>query len=99
MFKYLIALFCLILYSSPGAIAQLKAIEQIEIASKTEFPRAVSEFRDFLKLPNDGHFIDQIHTNMKWSMTAFEKRGRLRRAGCPRSGPGPTTTGRWRGRR
>lgn len=75
MFKYAAFISCLSLINSLEAVAQLKSAEQIEKAAKDEFPHAIQEFRDFLKLPNDGHFIEQINNNMKWAISAFEKRG------------------------
>ncbi len=41
-------------------------------AAHEKFPEAVSELISFLALPNDGHFPDQVQSNLAWSREAFE---------------------------
>ncbi|MEQ8303740.1 MAG: M20/M25/M40 family metallo-hydrolase [Cyclobacteriaceae bacterium] len=67
--------FLSILLSSLNSNAQLHTREEIETATQAEFPKAISSFREYLTMPNDGHFPDQIDQNLKWMTTAFSKRG------------------------
>lgn len=75
MFKLPAFVLFITLWNAASTFAQLKTVNQIKKAAQTEFPIAVLEFRDFLSYPNDGHFDDQIKTNMQWAIDAFEKRG------------------------
>ncbi len=75
MFKYAAIIFLLYLLQPIHLQAQLKTLEKIEQASKDELHHAFTEFRDFLRIANDGHFIEQINGNMNWAIAAFEKRG------------------------
>ncbi|MBK8279705.1 MAG: hypothetical protein IPK94_06175 [Saprospiraceae bacterium] len=34
----------------------------------------IPEYREFLRLHNDGHYPDQIQTNLQWCVKAFNKR-------------------------
>lgn len=75
MFKLPAFVLFITLWNAASTFAELKTVNQIKKAAQTEFPIAVLEFRDFLSYPNDGHFDDQIKTNMQWAIDAFEKRG------------------------
>ena len=53
----------------------MRTPQQIEMATQKEFPQAISQFREFLALPNDGHYPEQIKNNLDWVKKAFEQRG------------------------
>lgn len=56
-------------------LAQLKTREDIASATKKEMTQAVATFREFLAIPNDGNYPEQINNNLQWARQAFEKRG------------------------
>ena len=64
--------FSLTLYSCP---AQLKTKEEIKGAAKDELANTLSVFREFLSIPNDGHYPEQIEANRIWITEAFAQRG------------------------
>lgn len=77
----------LLFLSLSPVFGQLKTAEQIKKATQLEFPSAVSTFREFLSIPNDGHYPEQIQANMDWVIPAFQKKGFntqvLKSAGAP----------------
>ncbi|MEQ8425810.1 MAG: M20/M25/M40 family metallo-hydrolase, partial [Cyclobacteriaceae bacterium] len=75
MFKFLTATIALLSICVYKTEAQLKTIPQIEKATHDQFSNAVTEFREFLKIPNDGNYPEQIQANVEWVTDAFEKRG------------------------
>jgi acetylornithine deacetylase/succinyl-diaminopimelate desuccinylase-like protein len=55
--------------------AQLFTSSEIEIASTKQFPLAVKQLREFVAVPNDGHFPKQIQANIDWVRPYLEKLG------------------------
>ena len=55
--------------------AQLRTKEEIAVAARKELPRATSDLREFLAIPNDGHYPEQIEANRIWITEAFAQRG------------------------
>lgn len=71
-----IVLYAFLVLFIPGvALAQLKTTDQIKSASLKELPEAITTLREFLALPNDGHYPEQINNNLIWVKKAFEVRG------------------------
>lgn len=75
MFKRVISFLGLVTLLVGSARGQIKTPEQIKTASRNELQNAVTSFREFLAIPNDGHYPDQINNNLTWVKTAFENRG------------------------
>lgn len=46
---------------------------QIEQAAKAALPTATANLRDFLSLPNDGNYPDQIQENLQWCVQRFQQ--------------------------
>ncbi len=51
--------------------AQSLSPEKINTAAGEKFPEAIFNLIDFLKLPNDGHFENEIQQNLKWCDSVF----------------------------
>lgn len=70
-----------------GMYAQKLTKEQIEVASKRALPGAVDNLMEFLKIPNDGNYPDQIEANLERCVTIFSEMGfdtqRLETSGAP----------------
>lgn len=45
--------------------------EKIKRASKDKFPSAIFNLMSFLELPNDGHYPNEIYSNLKWCDSIF----------------------------
>ncbi len=45
--------------------------EKIQKASKEKFPSAIFNLISFLELPNDGHFPNEIESNLRWCDSIF----------------------------
>ncbi len=75
MFKKAISFLVLIFIVVATTRGQIKTQEQIKIASRNELQSAVFSFREFLAIPNDGHYPEQVTNNLNWIKTAFENRG------------------------
>lgn len=45
--------------------AQNGSVEKIKLVAKAKFPEAIFNLNSFLQLANDGHFSDQVTTNLK----------------------------------
>jgi len=75
MFTRSLLILCFAVIYFPAVLAQLKTVDDIKKASKTELSTTVKQFREFLAIPNDGHYPDQIRANMEWVMNAFNSRG------------------------
>lgn len=54
--------------------AQTFTKQKIEQLSRVQFHKIIPEYREFLSLHNDGHYPDQIQTNLQWCVKAFNKR-------------------------
>ena len=69
------------------ANAQLRTSEEIEKATKQHFFATATTFQEFLAMPNDGHFPDQVNTNALWMTRSFKAKGftvqRLETPGAP----------------
>ena len=57
----------------PASYSQSLSSEEIKKFSKEKFPEAIVQLRSFLKLPNDGHFEDQVAKNLNWCDSVFTK--------------------------
>ncbi|MBO0322011.1 M20/M25/M40 family metallo-hydrolase [Muricauda sp. CAU 1633] len=70
-----------------GIHAQKLTKEQIETASKKALPNAVENLMEFLKIPNDGNYPDQIEANLERCTIIFSEMGfkiqRLETNGAP----------------
>lgn len=75
MLNRLLLAFLFLLLPVISALSQLKTIPEIEKATQAEFTAAVKDFREFLKIPNDGHYPEQIDANVEWATKAFQSRG------------------------
>ncbi|MGB5821633.1 MAG: M20/M25/M40 family metallo-hydrolase [Saonia sp.] len=65
---------CLSITMLPSrAFCQHLTASQIEEASMEKFPGALFKLNEFLKLPNDGHFPDQVAYNLEWCNTVFNE--------------------------
>lgn len=49
--------------------------EEIARLSRDHFSESLETLRGFLRLPNDGHFPDQIEANLRWCTSAFQQLG------------------------
>lgn len=56
-----------------GIHAQKLTKNQIETVSKNALPSAIENLIDFLKIPNDGNYQDQIETNLERCNTIFSE--------------------------
>ena len=79
--------FFLQLFLVIGANAQKLSKKQIETASLKALPAAVENLMDFLKIPNDGNYPEQIESNLERCTTIFSEMGfktqRLETSGAP----------------
>ena len=73
MTKLLLPFCCLILCIRPSA--QNMNQSQIQALAKNKLPSAIEEFRDFLSLPNDGNYADQIDLNVDWGLKKMKSLG------------------------
>ncbi|MGY8914567.1 MAG: hypothetical protein ACKVJF_05720, partial [Flavobacteriales bacterium] len=58
------------LFSTIG-YSQTLSKEEILNVSRKNFPEAVLQLKSFLEIPNDGHFPEQIHANLKKCQELF----------------------------
>lgn len=49
--------------------------ERIEQLARAQLPAAVQDLRDFVAVPNDGHFPEQIQANIDWVVPELRERG------------------------
>jgi acetylornithine deacetylase/succinyl-diaminopimelate desuccinylase-like protein len=74
--KYLITLtVCNLIFLGYTASAQTLSLGEIQQKSKEKLPEALNTFREFLAMPNDGHFPEQIITNLAWCDRKFTAMG------------------------
>jgi len=72
----LLPIFLLALIGFPTLLqAQLTTSTEIEAASTRQFPLAVKQLREFVAVPNDGHFPEQIQANIDWVTPYLERLG------------------------
>jgi acetylornithine deacetylase/succinyl-diaminopimelate desuccinylase-like protein len=69
---FLIQLLFLLLFIGFKANAQSLSKKKIQKVSEEKFVNAVYKLKEFLEIPNDGNFPDQIESNLKWCNDAFE---------------------------
>lgn len=65
----------LLLILPPLAFSQPWSAARIEEHSRAQFPAAVQDLRDFVAIPNDGHFPEQIQANIDWVVPELRERG------------------------
>ncbi len=68
----ILLLFCLFLSLGPLA-SQRWSAQKISTLAAARFPAAVQELRDFVAVPNDGHYPEQIEANMDWVRRKLER--------------------------
>lgn len=56
----------------PLGRAQNLSSREIKEAAEEKFPEAVDNLLQFLKIPNDGHFPEQVTNNLQWIRKRFE---------------------------
>lgn len=71
----------------PAAQAEPPPAEDIRASVDDKLPQAIALFREFLALPNDAHFPDDIDALVAWLATEFAARGfetaRIETPGAP----------------
>ncbi|WP_375325029.1 M20/M25/M40 family metallo-hydrolase [Flagellimonas sp. GZD32] len=79
--------FFLIFFIALGVQGQKLSKKQIETATQKEFRISVTSLLDFLTIPNDGNYPDQIEANLQECTTIFSELGfktqRLEMQGAP----------------
>jgi acetylornithine deacetylase/succinyl-diaminopimelate desuccinylase-like protein len=73
MTRMISCLFLLLITSE--SIAQNMDQTQIRSLAKNKLPTAIFNFRDFLALPNDGNYSDQIDINVAWGLKKMKALG------------------------
>ncbi len=56
-------------------IAQSLSMSGISIAAKNLLHQSLSVYNEFLRIPNNGNYEDQIEQNLQWCLKAFSDRG------------------------
>lgn len=64
-----------LLAGAAGLQAEETPGPDLEALSRHHARASLAEFREFLRLPNDANFPEQIRRNMKWVESAFARRG------------------------
>jgi acetylornithine deacetylase/succinyl-diaminopimelate desuccinylase-like protein len=68
--------FLLMLYHGTISLhAQIMSKQQILQAADEYFLPAVQQYRDFLTMPNDGHYPEQIQSHVDWCLKTFDELG------------------------
>ncbi|MDP5139150.1 MAG: M20/M25/M40 family metallo-hydrolase, partial [Spirosomaceae bacterium] len=70
-----IPLFCAFILLINSVFAQSLSREEIKQKSVEKLPNTLVTFREFLAIPNDGHFPEQIVENLNWCNTKFTELG------------------------
>lgn len=70
-----ILLFCSFILLINSVFAQSLSREEIKQKSVEKLPNTLATFREFLAIPNDGHFPEQIVENLNWCNTKFTELG------------------------
>ncbi len=58
-----------------GLEAQPLTRAKIETLSKERLPRALADFRTFLRMPNDGNYREQVQANFEWCKREYAAKG------------------------
>ena len=68
-------LFVLLFFSSFSVFGQKFTKLEINEIEKSEIKGSLLTFREFLKMPNDGNYPQQINSNLKWCINTFQSLG------------------------
>ena len=69
---FIMRLLFLVLFIGTTANAQTLSKKKIKKVSEEKVVKAVYKLKEFLEIPNDGNFPDQIESNLKWCNKLFE---------------------------
>ncbi len=58
-----LTLFCPLFFGNI-LVGQTLSAEEIRVTAANKFPQAIFQLRSFLELPNDGHFPEQVQSNL-----------------------------------
>lgn len=70
-----LSFFTFLLFFCTSLRAQKMSKKQIFKAADEYFLPAVQEYRDFLRMPNDGHYPEQIQSHVDWCTKTFQELG------------------------
>ena len=73
--KQMRTLFVLLFFSSFSVFGQKFTKLEINEIEKSEIKGSLLTFREFLKMPNDGNYPQQINSNLKWCINTFQSLG------------------------
>lgn len=73
--KQMRTLFVLLFFSSFSIFGQKFTKLEINEIEKSEIKGSLLTFREFLKMPNDGNYPQQINSNLKWCINTFQSLG------------------------
>lgn len=65
----------ILLFLSLSAFAQNLSKSEIKAAAKAKLPNAIEQLNEFLRLPNNGKFPDQVDQNLNWCQKTFNALG------------------------
>ena len=68
-------LFALLLVTSLSVYGQKFTKLEINENEQSEIKGSLLTFREFLQMPNDGNYPQQIETNLKWCEKTFQNLG------------------------
>lgn len=68
-------LFVLLYFTSLSVLGQNLSRVEINDIEKAEIKGSLLMFREFLKMPNDGNYPQQIESNLKWCEKTFQNLG------------------------
>lgn len=68
-------LFVLLYFTSFSVFGQKFTKLEINEIEKSEIKGSLLTFREFLKMPNDGNYPQQIESNLKWCVNTFQSLG------------------------
>jgi len=68
-------LFIVLFLSSLSVLGQKLSTLEINEMEKAEIKESLLTFREFLQMPNDGNYPQQIETNLKWCEKTFQQLG------------------------
>ena len=73
--KQMRILFVLLYFASFSVFGQKFTKLEINEIEKSEIKGSLLTFREFLKMPNDGNYPQQINSNLKWCINTFQSLG------------------------
>jgi acetylornithine deacetylase/succinyl-diaminopimelate desuccinylase-like protein len=73
--KQMRTLFALLFFSTFSIFGQKFTKLEINEIEKSEIKGSLLTFREFLKMPNDGNYPQQINSNLKWCINTFQSLG------------------------